>query len=291
MVTETPDRNGEKSMRRGKPSDRHATRTDAGTPHRHAVEPEPHAELNLAAEAARQVVLPSGPCVLITRPEPGASETAARVALLGFTPVLTPVLRIRPTPVRLPPAASLAAVLVTSGNAVDALPPDYRAMNLLSVGDATAQRARAAGFLRVTSAAGDADALAELVTRHQNPRDGTLLLASGQSQGQKLAAALRQAGYRVIRRVAYAAVPVPQLAPTAVTALRAGRVRAALFFSAETARQFVRLARRAGLAETLAGVDAISIGQPAAVALEALPWRGVRVAAQPTQDEMLTLLR
>jgi uroporphyrinogen-III synthase len=247
--------------------------------------------LALASEATRQTVLPSAPCVLVTRPEPGASETAARVALLGFTPVLAPVLRIQPTPTRLPAAASLAAVLVTSRNAVDPLPPTYRAINLLSVGDATAEHARAAGFLRVISAAGDADALAELVTRQQSPRDGTLLLASGRLQGQKLAASLRRAGYRVIRRVVYAAVPVDQLAPAAVTALHAGQVRAVLFFSAETAHQFVRLTRLAGLAETLAGVDAISIGQPAAVALEALPWRGVRVAARPTQDEMLTLLR
>lgn len=232
-----------------------------------------------------------GPGVLITRPEPGASETAARVASLGFTPILASVIRIEPTPARLPAAASLAAVLVTSGNAVAALPPAYRAIRVLCVGDATAERARAAGFTQVLSAAGDAAALAEFVTRHQSPKDGTLLLASGRGQGHALAAALRQAGYRVARRVVYAAVPARNLTPAASAALRAGQVRAALFFSADTARHFIRLVHRAGLAETLAGVDAISIGQPAAVALEALPWRGIRVAARPTQDEMLALLR
>ena len=162
---------------------------------------------------------------------------------------------------------------------------------MLCVGDATAERARTAGFLQVLSAAGDAEALADFVRRHNAPRDGTLLLASGQRQGEALAAALRQAGYRVIRRVVYAARPIQDLAPAATAALRAGKVRAALFFSAETARQFVLLVRRAGLAETVAVVDAISIGRPAAVALEALPWRDIRVAARPTQDEMLALLR
>jgi uroporphyrinogen-III synthase len=229
--------------------------------------------------------------VLITRPEPGASETAARVSLLGFVPILTPAIRIHPIPAHLPAAASLAAALVTSGNAVDVLPQTYHAIRLLAVGDATAERARAAGFIQVLSAAGDAEALAEFVTRHQSPRDGTLLLASGRGQGSALAAALRQAGYRVARRVVYAALPVRDVAPTAAAALRAGRVSAALFFSAETARQFVRVVRRAGLAETLADVEAISIGQPAAVALGALPWLGVRVAARPTLDEMLALLR
>jgi uroporphyrinogen-III synthase len=229
--------------------------------------------------------------VLITRPEPGASETAARVALRGFVPIVTPALRIDPTPVRLPAAASLAAALVTSGNAVDALPQTYHLIRLLAVGDATAERARVAGFIQVLSAAGDADTLADFVTRHQSPRDGTLLLASGRGQGAALAAALRQAGYRVARRVVYAAVPAHDLAPAAAAALRAGRVTAALFFSAETARQFVRLVHRARLSETLADVEAISIGRAAAVALEALPWLGVRVAARPTQDEMLALLQ
>lgn len=232
-----------------------------------------------------------GPSVLITRPEPGASETAARVALLGFAPIVAPVLRIDPTPARLPAAASLAAVLVTSGNAIDALPAAYHAARVLSVGDATAERARAAGFIQVLSAAGDAKTLADFVIRHQSPKDGTLLLASGSGQGRTLAASLRQAGYRVTRRVVYAAVPTRDLEPAAAAALSAGRVGAALFFSAETARQFARLVQRARLADTLAGVEAISIGRPAAVALEALPWRGIRVAARPTQDEMLALLR
>jgi uroporphyrinogen-III synthase len=229
--------------------------------------------------------------ILITRPEPGASDTAARVALLGLVPILTPVIRIERPPARLPPAASLAAVLVTSGNAVAALPAAYRGTRVFSVGDATADRARAAGFAQVFSAAGDAEALAEFVIRHQSPRDGTLLLAAGHGQGQALAAALRQAGYRVARRAVYAARAICDLTAEAVAALRTDDVRAALFFSAETARQFVRLAQRAGLADSLNGVEAISIGQPAAVALDALQWRGVRVAARPTQDDMLALLR
>jgi hypothetical protein len=38
-------------------------------------------------------------------------------------------------------------------------------------------------------------------------------------------------------------------------------------------------------------VDALAIGQVAAVALQALPWRRICVAARPNQDAMLALLR
>ena len=77
----------------------------------------------------------------------------------------------------------------------------------------------------------------------------------------------------------------------AATALRQGTLRAALFFSGETAQQFARLLIRAGLHDAVRGIDACAIGQPAATAIDTLPWRRVLRAAKPTQDAMLALLR
>ncbi len=228
--------------------------------------------------------------MLITRPEPGARQTALRVAALGLTPIMAAALVVEPLPGRLPPAAGIAAVVAASGNVLDACLPGFRDTILLTVGDATAARARALGFTRVTSADGDAAALAALAARLLRPADGPLLLPCGRGQGAVLASMLRQAGFRVNRRVVYAARPVRTLPPAAAAALRSGEVRAALFFSAETARAFVRMIQRAGLSGALGGVDALAIGGAAGVALQALPWRHVGVAAKPTQDAMLALL-
>lgn len=235
-------------------------------------------------------VEPGRSTVLVTRPEPGAGETAARVTALGLEPLLCPVLEVRTLSVALPPASELAGVLVTSGNALAALPAVYHQTLLFTVGNATADRARRLGFARVTSADGDSVALAATVRARLAPAAGPLLLAVGQGHGQPLASALRQAGYRVLRRVVYATGPSRTLTPEAISALQGRHVRSALFFSAETARQFVRLARQAELDTSLRDVDAVAIGRPAAVALETLPWRRVRVAARPNQDEMLVLL-
>jgi uroporphyrinogen-III synthase len=229
--------------------------------------------------------------VLITRPEPGASETAALVAAMGFTPVVAPLLSIRATPVRLPPPDQIVAILMASGNAADRLPAPFRTKPVLTVGATTARRAIAAGFANVTSAEGDAVALAALVQARLDPRDGTLLLAAGQGQSLALVADLRGSGYRVVRRVVYAAMPVTRLPDAARVALLDKRTRAVLFFSAETARQFVRLVRASGLLDTLPDRDAITIGHQAGVALEGVTWSRVRVAGKPTQDEMLALLR
>jgi uroporphyrinogen-III synthase len=232
--------------------------------------------------------LADGRTVLVTRPEPGAAETAARLLAMGFTPVSAPMLTIRP---RAPlPARPVApqAILVTSANAIPALPAAWRARPLLAVGDATAARAVAAGFTRVESAGADAAALAALVIARCRPHGGALLLASGMGQGLTLAASLRAAGFTVQRRIAYAARPAESLPAPAAAALAAGRVGTILFFSPATARGFVVLLQRAGL--PICGVEALAISQAAAIPLALLPWRGIRVASHPNQDALLALL-
>jgi uroporphyrinogen-III synthase len=231
-----------------------------------------------------------GGAVLITRPEPGASDTAARVAAMGLVPVVASLLAIRPIPIRVA-AEQFAAVLLASGNAVNALSELRRTVQVLTVGAATARRAEKAGFTKVASADGDAVALAALVHARFRPSDGPLLLAVGRGQGLALAANLRRSGYRVTRRVAYDTIPVARLPEAAKTALLDHRTRTVLLFSAETARHFVRLVRRAGLLVALASREAITIGPQAAMALKEVPWARIRVAAKPTQEDMLALLQ
>ena len=233
----------------------------------------------------------AGHGVLITRPEPGGSETAARVAALGYQPIAAPLLEIRALRAALPAAERLDAIVVTSGNAIASLPASHHHLPLFAVGAATAARARDAGFAKVSSADGDAHALAELVARSCDRHAGPLLIASGRGQGEGLAADLRARGFRVIRRVVYVAAPTRSLPDAARHAFASGGLGAALFFSAETARQCVRLLQAARLHDAVRSVNALAIGQAAAVALQALPWRRICVAARPTQDAMLALLR
>jgi uroporphyrinogen-III synthase len=228
--------------------------------------------------------------VLITRPEPGASETARRLTAMGLRPILAPVLVVSNKAAHLPAPIRIAAILVTSRNAIPAFGPAWHATPFFAVGDATASRASDAGFTAVHSADGDASDLARLVAGTLKPADGTLLLASGKGQGRALAGMLRAAGFRVLHRIVYAAGPAPALPDVAIAALR-HHVDAVLFFSTETARHFVRLTRAAGLADSVRDCEAVTISRPVAMALEELPWRRVAVADRPKQDEMLALLR
>ena len=226
--------------------------------------------------------------VLITRPEPGATETAVRLTALGFIPVVAPVLSIIAKDIR--PPDHITATVLTSRNAVAACPSSFHDRPVFAVGTATAARAREIGFTRVFNADGDAAALAKMIAGTLPPADGSLFLPTGQGQGLDLAKSLRQQGFNVIRRVAYQAKSVPTLPDAAAIHLRRRQLAAAMFFSGETARHFVHLLKAAGLTDAVRDVEAVSISERATMALRTLPWRRISVAAKPNQDAMLVLL-
>lgn len=226
--------------------------------------------------------------VLVTRPIDAARNIAERLRAAGWQPVLAPLLRIKPMPLGPKAAPGVAAVVLTSANAVPAIPEQLRHLPALAVGDATAKLAREHGCGNVLSAGGDAAALARLAAARLD-RPGPLLLLAGQGQGAALAAKLRGLGFRVHRRIAYAARPESRFPAAAAEAIEAGALRAALFLSAETARTFVRLLPPR-LQPALEEVDALAIGAPAAAVLRPLPWRRVLVSGAPTLDGILGLL-
>jgi uroporphyrinogen-III synthase len=225
--------------------------------------------------------------VLVTRPQPGAGETAAALRALGHVPVLAPVLRIEPMIVAVP--RHVAAIAITSGQALAGLPSALRALPLYAVGDASARRAFEVGFRHVESAGGTARDLARLMGGRLPP-GAAVLLASGVGNGLDLASDLRAAGLRVSRRVAYRTVPAEALEIAAVSALEADEVDFVLIFSPASAKRFVALAHGAGVEPGLQRVIAIAISPAAAAPLGALPLRAVRIAMAPDQKHMLALL-
>ncbi|NHO28651.1 uroporphyrinogen-III synthase [Acetobacter farinalis] len=233
---------------------------------------------------------PAVPCgVLVTRPEPGLSETCAAVAAAGWVPYAAPALHITPQVVRCMPAQPAACVL-TSGQAVQAAQASLPSSCLVfAVGDRTAQRARAAGFIDVRSAQGDAEALVALITRTHAPSAGTLLLLSGARQGVALAARLRLAGFQVVRRVAYTARPVQRVAPEILSALKAGVISHSLFFSSESAAAWIAALPEAER-EAASRTTGIVISQATAAVVQRAGWSRVMVAAQPTAQAVLEAL-
>lgn len=163
-------------------------------------------------------------------------------------------------------------------------------MPLLTVGDATAARARAEGFDRVESAGGDIGDIARLAGARLRPQDGPVLHVAGNVIAGDLGALLRAQGFTVERRVLYEARAAATLSLAAVDSLRAGAVAFALFFSPRTAAIFARLADVAGVDECCARVTAVSISGAADAALAGLRWHDRRIAERPNQSAVLDAL-
>ena len=191
----------------------------------------------------------------------------------------------------LPLSGQVAATVLTSRNAVPACPSACFDRPVFTVGSATAACAWARGFQRVIDADADALVLPALIARTIGPNRQTLFLPTARRQGFELARALRQQGFRVMRRVAYDSIAVDTLPRDTAAHLRQEDIMAALFFSTESARTFVRLVQAAGLAGSVADVTAVSISERSAMPLRTLPWRRISVAAKPNQDAMLVLLK
>jgi uroporphyrinogen-III synthase len=234
----------------------------------------------------------SGLRALVTRPLEGSENLAAALATRGVATLVEPLIEIRfPLPQALD-LAGVQAILCTSANGVRALAraTRERGVTLLAVGDATASRARAEGFVAVESAGGDVDDLARLAMTRLDPQQGPLFHVAGNVVTGDLAGSLRAQGFSVERCVLYEARAATALSPAAIDNLRAGAIGFALFFSPRTAAIFARLAEIAGVAECCMGLTALSISAAADAALATLPWHDRRIAERPNQPALLDAL-
>jgi uroporphyrinogen-III synthase len=226
---------------------------------------------------------------LVTRPREDSAATAIELERRGIAVMVEPLLDIVPLDVAVD-ASGVQGILATSANGIRALArclPE-RAIPVFAVGDASARVARELGYTSVDSANGDVDSLAELVAARTTPSAGALLHAAGTAVAGDLAGLL--AGFEIRRLVLYEARTATELSPTLRQALASGEIDLALFFSPRTAATFATLVRAAGVAEALSRVAAYGLSANVARQLEALPWRRLKTAAQPTQAALLAAL-
>jgi uroporphyrinogen-III synthase len=229
---------------------------------------------------------------LITRPVEDAASLADALSSRGLVPLIEPLLQIRHLPGAAPDLAGVQAVLFTSANGARAFAAatPRRDLRVFAVGDRTAETARTLGFTEIASAGGDVADLAALAISRLTPADGALLHAAGSVTAGDLAGRLGVAGFALRRAVLYAAEPVSALSTATQEAMRGGAVELAFFFSPRTASSFVNLTEAASLGAACRGVTAFCLSQAVAAALAPLGWRDCRIAAVPSQTELLAAL-
>lgn len=216
--------------------------------------------------------------VAVTRAEPEASATAARLRALGAEPVMAPLLSIQTMSFDTK-LDGVQALLFTSSNGVRAFAAATTAREapVFAVGDATAEAARSAGFADVRSASGDVKALASLACATLSPNGGTLLHISGAHAAGDLVGELKRAGFAAERRVAYGAHAASTLPETLKQ-----RVDVILFHSGRAAGAFVALG-----APNSAAMTAACISVAAADIAAQAKWARLIVAPRPREQDLL----
>lgn len=204
--------------------------------------------------------------LLILRPEPGASETAARALEMGLEPFVRPLFAIKAVDCGPVDPAGYDSVLLTSANAGRHAPAQLTALPCFAVGEATAAAARRAGFADVRTGPGDGAAAAAMIAAAGLKR---VLHLCGRDH-----LPLGPVGVEVERRIVYAAEPVgwqPVEGPAV-----------ALIHSARAGARF------AGLA---ADKSSIAVAAISAAAAEAAGdgWAAKAVAAAPRDQALLEL--
>jgi uroporphyrinogen-III synthase len=204
--------------------------------------------------------------LLVLRPEPGASETAARARALGLDPVVASLFRIVGVAAGPADAAGYEAVLLTSANGARHAPPGLTGLPCFAVGEGTAAAARAAGFGAVRT--GDSDAAAAVA----------MMAAAGVRRAIHPCGrdheAVEAPGVAIERRVVYAAEPVAR-GPFAGPAV-------AMIHSPRAGARFAALAD---------GKKSIAVAAISAAAAEAAGegWAAKAVAAAPRDQALLEL--
>lgn len=225
--------------------------------------------------------------MLVTRPEPGAAQTAERLNALGHEALVVPLSKVETVNAPVPDVAGFDAVAVTSANALGSASTELlRAiapLRCFAVGDRTAGAARAAGFENVLSAGGDVDDLAALIGS-ELMAGGHVLYITGERRRPVLETKLANAGFSVTPLETYriAAVPLDAAAREILTSL--GPIDAVLVYSRYGAELL------AGFLGDREDMRILCMSRQVAEGLSHSLRKSAEIASASTEDALIALL-
>lgn len=228
--------------------------------------------------------------ILVTRAEPGARETAARLNAMGLNGVLTPMLELKTLPeTALPDAQDLSGLVFTSANGVRtyAERETSRDQTGWCVGPATAEAAHAAGFDDVRESAGNAIDLAEFIMARTAPSPKPLLHVANVAAAGGLKSTLERSGYAVLFAPIYEMRPATDLSPSLQTIIEGQSPAILLVHSEKGAAAFAALISN----KQLPHVTGVAISTRASAPLEPLGLSAIYEASTPNEDGLFDTLR
>lgn len=231
--------------------------------------------------------------VLITRPEPEASDYAAELEVEGFSGLCAPMLALRDVGFEAPRLSSYAGLLLTSAQAVRYFIKRAQAAHIpvFCVGKHTAQAAREAGFSDVISLDGTGQDLAKHIAGLAGVEDKSFLHIHGRDVAYCIADDLMERGIIVDEIVVYEAVQAEKFSAEVAAAIRDKKVDIVTFFSKRTAEAFLACVAGEGLKEALCSIKVLSISPSVLECVRIYDWADAYVSETPDRAGMLKILK
>jgi uroporphyrinogen-III synthase len=226
--------------------------------------------------------------VLITRPEPQAALTVARLEDAGYSVFSEPCQIVGAVEAVL---QSASAYIITSQNGVEyglKHVTDKDAV-IFAVGDKTAQAAEDLGFNIIFSAEGDSESLIELILDRWLPEEGNLIHLSGAEISSNISALLSAIGYSARRSVVYEAIAQARPSHAMVDLLKNNKIDVVLFYSAQAVTIFNGWIEQEGLENCIKSMQAIVMSERIAQRLDGV-WKCTKIAQARDEDEIIKLL-
>lgn len=230
--------------------------------------------------------------VLVTRPEPGNTQTANRLSAAGFEPIQLPLTEIRPVNCD-PLPHTPDAVVISSPNAIR-----HASANLIkslgsspvfAVGSASRMIATEAGLNVIFTGSGDAVDLAAEVARRLMP-DDHIAFPCGKLRRSDLENILLSKGYKITPLETYDTTKVSY--STKILSERLGDefVDSVLFHSAESAKIFSKIFPNHKLTQITDKTAFIALSKRILEALRVFSGNRKYSTTRPIEQEMLNLL-
>jgi uroporphyrinogen-III synthase len=227
--------------------------------------------------------------LLVTRPQPDNERTARALRADGHDVVLAPLLHIEAVPDADLGAPPFAGILITSANGARALAGHRRrdelvALPVLAVGRSSAEAARLAGFIDVTSADGDAADLARLAAQRFAAAASPLLYLAGEDRSGELAVP----GLTVRVVVAYRAAKTVEFPPAVLAKLQGRALDGVLHFSRRSVESYLDCGRDI-IGAALTPIH-YCLSARAAEPLKAAGAARIHIAPRPDEASLLALV-
>jgi len=218
--------------------------------------------------------------IWVTRTQPGAAITAAKLKGMGHEAIIRPVLEAQATKELNFDLSQADALAFTSAQAVAAFAErtSRRDFAVYVVGRATAARAEQAGFSKVRSADGNVAKLAGLIALSEAEQGSTIVWPRAEEPAGDLVGLLEARGVTCLAWPIYRTVAMGGDIPAGLDAIVVHSPRAAEV-----------VARRLKL-DDATRLDLYAISENAAAPLKSHPFRRVAIAPRPDETALLGLI-